>query len=83
MAVTFEESRNEIFAWDEANRHLDVVTRDGLILERIFSECPIKGRPHNTFFYDNGFFVAHGLVFRRRKSSLKLKQADKLRTDCA
>ena len=67
MSVTFEEYRNEIFAWDAANRHLDVVTRDSLILEKIFAECPVKGRPENTFFYDDGFFVAHGLVFRRRK----------------
>ena len=67
MSVAFEEFRNEIFSWDEANRHLDVVTRDSIILEKIFAECDIKGRPDNTFFYDDGFFVAHGLVFRRRK----------------
>ena len=83
MSVDVENLRNEIFAWDEANSDLDVVTRDGFILEKIFAECPISGRPQNRFFYDDGCFVAHGLVFRRRKSRndeiAKLAQIDDIK----
>lgn len=67
MAFNREEFRNKFFDWDKENIALDVVTRDSLILERVFAECPIDGRPNNTFFYDSGVFLMDGLVFRRRQ----------------
>lgn len=67
MAFNREEFRNKFFDWDKENIALDVVTRDSLILERVFAECPIGGRPNNTFFYDSGVFLMDGLVFRRRQ----------------
>lgn len=74
MSVTLEELKNELYAWDGENSHLDVVTRDGIILEKLFLEAPISGRRENKFFYDLGADVggktAHGLIYRRRKKRI-------------
>ena len=65
--MTFEELKDEVIAWDDAHLDLDVVTRDSIILEKLFEKCNIKGRKDNFFFYDDGAFVAHALFFRRRR----------------
>ena len=70
MAFNVDELKNEIYALDDANIGLDVMTRDGMVLEKLFSEVPIKGRPQNRFFYDSGVFVAHPLLYRRRNRIL-------------
>jgi pyruvate-formate lyase len=67
MSVSAEVLKNEIIEWDNAHLDTDVVTRDALIIERLFLESPIKGRPDNLFFYDEGVFVAHPLAYRRRR----------------
>ena len=40
--MTFEELKDEVIAWDDAHLELDVVTRDSIILERLFEKCNIK-----------------------------------------
>ena len=67
MSVSAEVLKNEIIEWDNTHLDTDVVTRDALIIERLFLESPIKGRPDNLFFYDEGVFVAHPLAYRRRR----------------
>ena len=75
MSVTLEKLKNEVYAWDEENSAMDVVTRDSIILERLFLEVPVSGRLENKFFYDTGALVdgktAHGLIYRRRKKRIE------------
>ena len=60
--------KNEIFLWDEANADMDVVTRDSLILEKLFLERPIKPCPDKRFFYDDvGGFETTGHFPQRNK----------------
>lgn len=68
MQFNVDGYKDEIYAIDSANLDLDVLTRDAMILEKLFNEVPIKGRPENKFFYDDGVFVAHGLAFRRKRA---------------
>ena len=70
MTFNVDEYKNGIYAFDDANVGLDVMARDGMILEKLFSEVPIAGRPQNRFFYDSGVFVAHPLLYRRRNRIL-------------
>ena len=68
MPVTIENLKDELLAWDDANRDIDVVTRDSIILERLFAEAPIKGRKENKFFYDDTVCMSTSLFIRRRRS---------------
>lgn len=54
--------KKEIFSWDEENADMDVVTRDGLIMEKLFLERPIQPCPEARFFYDDigGYDKSYG-----------------------
>jgi len=63
---TFEELRDEIFELDSMDA--DVITRDSVIIEKMFSELPITGRKENRFFYDVGCHrILWGIYVARRK----------------
>ncbi len=81
MAFDLDAYRKQIFAWDEENAHLDVITRDSMILERMLSEIPVTAHPGDRFFYDDfgSFDMRYGdgdgcvmrELVRRRLSALR------------
>ncbi len=72
MKTILEKLKNELCKFDEENTHIDVVTRDSLILERLFAEIPISGRPENRFFYDsNSFDIVNTILTNRMKRQVK------------
>ena len=79
--------KQEIFAWDEEHADMDVVTRDSLIMEKLFLERPIKPCPASRFFYDDigGYDKNYGdcdggfareLMRRRMKTRRPLADAE-------
>ena len=64
--MTPEKLRDACLAWDEAHKDMDVVTRDSMILERVFDETPIADRSGERFFHDPYCMAAASALLRAR-----------------
>lgn len=67
--MTPEKLRDACLAWDEAHKDMDVVTRDSMILERVFDETPIADRSGERFFHDPYRTAAASALLRARTAA--------------
>lgn len=64
-----DELKNEIY--DLESMDADVITRDSLILEKMFLELPIVGRKESRFFYDVGNYKILWALFAERRKKCR------------